>query len=44
MLNASGSKIRKPREMPKLQNGISKTGLIKSGNSETEERATAHLK
>jgi hypothetical protein len=30
--------------MPKMRNGISETRLIKSANSDTEERATAHLK
>lgn len=30
--------------MPQVRNGISKIKLIKPGNSETEERATAHLK
>jgi len=30
--------------MPQVRDGISKTRLIKSGDSETEERATAQLK
>jgi hypothetical protein len=30
--------------MPQVRNGIGKTRLIKTGNSDTEERATAHLK
>ncbi|MEO6452690.1 MAG: hypothetical protein ABIN97_01395, partial [Ginsengibacter sp.] len=30
--------------MPQVRNGINKERLIKTGNSDTEERATAHLK
>ena len=44
LAQCTGRKIRRPRKMLQDRNGINKKRLIKTGNSETEERATAHLK